>query len=333
MSLESATFIDDLDTANPASSDSKSQGDDHLRLIKLVLKNSIKRVSRAFYVPNTVAKSGNYSVLAADDNKTIVCDTTSAFTLTLPTLSASDAGWCCYVLKTTTDANPVWIAPPSGTIHGFTKVRRSVANALVKVLWTGSVFVVSRTFGVPIGALVPFDGTTLPQGCLWPDGTTFTAADYVELNSALGGNTKKDVRERMLVPWDNSAGVTRVTSAGSSIDGDTAGATGGAQNVTLDATMIPSHQHDAFINDPGHTHDVKHNDNITTPGGGAAFVNAITAAGATTSTGAAVSNTSGIHVKSSSGGSVDDKTGSVGGGLAHNNMPPAIVMPFVLIAE
>lgn len=38
MGLEVATFVNDLNTANPAGSDSKSQGDDHLRLIKNTLK-------------------------------------------------------------------------------------------------------------------------------------------------------------------------------------------------------------------------------------------------------------------------------------------------------
>jgi hypothetical protein len=41
MSLESGTYIDDLVVTNPTGTDAKSQGDDHLRLIKSVLKNSL----------------------------------------------------------------------------------------------------------------------------------------------------------------------------------------------------------------------------------------------------------------------------------------------------
>lgn len=38
MGLEVASFLNDLNTANPAGGDGKSQGDDHLRLLKTVLK-------------------------------------------------------------------------------------------------------------------------------------------------------------------------------------------------------------------------------------------------------------------------------------------------------
>lgn len=48
MPLESATFVNDLVTSNPAgASDPKSQGDDHLRLIKSVLKNSFPNMTAA----------------------------------------------------------------------------------------------------------------------------------------------------------------------------------------------------------------------------------------------------------------------------------------------
>ena len=41
MPLESGTYISDLVTTNPTSTDPKSQGDDHLRLLKTVLKNTL----------------------------------------------------------------------------------------------------------------------------------------------------------------------------------------------------------------------------------------------------------------------------------------------------
>ena len=40
MGLETGTYVNDLNTANPTSTDPKSQGDDHLRLIKSVLRNT-----------------------------------------------------------------------------------------------------------------------------------------------------------------------------------------------------------------------------------------------------------------------------------------------------
>ena len=47
MALESATYINSLVNTNPSGSDSISQGDDHIRLIKSVLQNSFPNVSSA----------------------------------------------------------------------------------------------------------------------------------------------------------------------------------------------------------------------------------------------------------------------------------------------
>jgi len=50
MGLESGNYIADLNAANPPGTDPKSQGDDHLRLIKNVLKNSLAGFSGAVLV-------------------------------------------------------------------------------------------------------------------------------------------------------------------------------------------------------------------------------------------------------------------------------------------
>ena len=39
MALESGTYISQLNSSNPTTSDDVAEGDDHLRLIKAVLKN------------------------------------------------------------------------------------------------------------------------------------------------------------------------------------------------------------------------------------------------------------------------------------------------------
>ena len=57
MALESATYISQLVDTNPAGSDSISQGDDHLRLIKDVLQNSLPDVNQAVatIIPKAIA--------------------------------------------------------------------------------------------------------------------------------------------------------------------------------------------------------------------------------------------------------------------------------------
>src|SRR5258706_16353049 len=127
MPLESGTWTEDLVVTNPPGTDDKRQGDDHLRLIKTVLRNTIRRGTKAFFLPGVITKSSNYTVLESDENITIQCDTSgNAFTLTMPTLDATRAGWTIYIVKSNTGPLPVFIAPPSGTINGFTKVRRTL---------------------------------------------------------------------------------------------------------------------------------------------------------------------------------------------------------------
>lgn len=47
MALESATYINGLDSANPTATDPKNQGDDHLRLIKSAVKATFPNVTGA----------------------------------------------------------------------------------------------------------------------------------------------------------------------------------------------------------------------------------------------------------------------------------------------
>jgi len=47
MPLESASFISDLNSANPQSTDSVAQADDHIRLTKAAVKNTFPNVTGA----------------------------------------------------------------------------------------------------------------------------------------------------------------------------------------------------------------------------------------------------------------------------------------------
>jgi len=80
MALESATYIDGLVTSNPTGSDNISQGDEHIRLIKTVLKNTF---------PNaTVVRAGllgvghNYRSGYTDIGVTTMTDSGLAITYT-----------------------------------------------------------------------------------------------------------------------------------------------------------------------------------------------------------------------------------------------------------
>jgi hypothetical protein len=79
MSLESATYLDGLVGTNPPGGDAKAQGDDHIRLIKNVLKATLPGLAgRAWRHQN---KSGAYTVVATDNMTVLNC--TAALTLDL----------------------------------------------------------------------------------------------------------------------------------------------------------------------------------------------------------------------------------------------------------
>lgn len=56
MGLETATYISELNTANPTGSDLRSEGDNHLRLIKEVLQNTFPNITTELPITESVAK-------------------------------------------------------------------------------------------------------------------------------------------------------------------------------------------------------------------------------------------------------------------------------------
>lgn len=113
-----------------------------------------------------------------------------------------------------------------------------------------------------------------------------------------------DLRGRGLFGKDDMGGsaANRITTAGSGIDGDTLGTTGGAQNVTLTTNEMPAHDHSIA----GNTGDV---------GGSGAF----TARPYFSTTGTTPPNPT-----------ANPPTGSSGSGNAHNNMPPGFVCNWII---
>jgi len=78
MGLETGTYINDLVTTNPVgATDQKQFGDDHLRLIKAVLKGTFPGMAGAF--ARVASKSANYTVVANDNTTAFNC--TAALTL------------------------------------------------------------------------------------------------------------------------------------------------------------------------------------------------------------------------------------------------------------
>lgn len=187
-----------------------------------------------------------------------------------------------------------------------------------------------RAWLMPIGGGMEWwaDETDVPgpqSGKKWfifPVGQDITASEYPRLYKlwckngvhkygagTISGSTKApDMRGRMAVPRDNMGGTAanRITTAGSGIDGATLGAAGGAETVTLNGTQIPGHVH-------GQTacYDTGGGAPYNGPAGG----NFISGPGAY-----------------DSNYNTNTNTQATGGGLAHQNMGPAIVCNYIIRA-
>lgn len=68
MGLETANWVTQLNNANPVDGDPVGEGDDHLRMLKTVLKNSFPSSSTSAIVPNMSGKSGKYLTTDGTDS-------------------------------------------------------------------------------------------------------------------------------------------------------------------------------------------------------------------------------------------------------------------------
>jgi microcystin-dependent protein len=257
-----------------------------------------------------VAKSGAYTLLATDKGKVIDC--TGTWTLT--GLAAATAGDGYTVTVRNGGSGVITFDPNlSETVDGASTLTINAGETVVLYcnasLWV-SLF---RASGVPSGAMMGFAGGTTPSGWLLCDGSAISRTTYASLFTAIGtthgvgdGSTTfnlPDSRGRVVVGKDNMGGSAagRVTTAGSSIDGTTLGATGGAQNVTLTAAQsgLVDHSHGGVVT-----------------GGSTGPVNTAEA---------------GTAVYSLSSGSTGS-SGSSAASSAHTNMPPALVANVIIKA-
>lgn len=160
----------------------------------------------------------------------------------------------------------------------------------------------SRSGFVPAGVTLPFAGSAAPTGWLLCYGQAVSRTTYADLFTALGttygtgdGSTTfnlPDLRGRVAGGKDDMGGsaASRLTTAGSGVDGGTLGANGGSQTHTLTTAQMPAHTHSG---------------------------------GATVLFGGTAGATSYV-------GNGSATTGSAGSGNAHNNTQPTIILNYII---
>lgn len=181
MPLETGDYLDNLVVTNPVgSTDPKSQGDNHLRLIKAALKNTFPGMAgRAWRFQE---KAGNYTVVVTD-NMSVIQVTGASKDVDLPAAATAGNG---FMLMVHSDAAGTTVTPNGvETINGVTGATLVVEGAMATFLcdgveWYMTILMVSSepATGGPVwqcwkqpnqdvefttGVLITFEGW--PQDC------------------------------------------------------------------------------------------------------------------------------------------------------------------------
>ena len=114
MGLETSTYISGLVTTNPLETDLMSAGEDHIKLLKRVLKNTFPTADTALRIKNNewknITSGSSYQVVAADEGKTIYVSSNQNFTVNLPASPAD--GFTLTIVNAS--SHTVSIVPASG---------------------------------------------------------------------------------------------------------------------------------------------------------------------------------------------------------------------------
>ena len=248
-------------------------------------------------------------------------------------------------------------------ISGTPYVARYVNSASEWILFS---FFGANPYNVPLGAGMPYFLPAAPNSSFaFPSGQPISRTTYAALFALMGttygagdGSTTFNLPSlggRLLACRENMNGAGaegRITSAGSGITGTTLGATGGAQNVVLGVGEIPSHAHANVLSDPGHAHGVSdpthsHGVNDPThahgvlqgasPAGSVGTTMNLSANNAVSTMGSDAAAT-GISIQASATGIALQVAGTgasvvnaaAGGSGAHNNMPPTMIVNYII---
>lgn len=322
MALETGTYIADLVVTNPVSSDGLSQGDDHLRLIKSVLKATLPNWTSAALnstqaaIDAAVALVGGVGVLpfalgsAAAPSIVPTGDTdTGIYSPGADQVAIAVGGAQAVAVNADLSVSLAGAASVAGalSVTGNTTVTGAFNAA-------GNAFAASLGF---VGEVRMWAGSGDPNSYwLLCDGRAVSRTTYAVLFSTVGttfgtgdGTTTfnlPNTAERVIV------GKAATASLITQYDPTVIGHTFGEGNHALVTGELAAHTHS--ITDPGHIHNLP-GLGATQAGANGGGYTAISQGG----TGTTASATTGITA-----------TNSNGSGTAHNNVQPSLVLNYII---
>lgn len=282
MGLETGTYINDLVVTNPVgATDPKSQGDDHLRLIKTVLKSTFPGLVGSAFRLQT--KTSDYELAISDNMSVLLC--TAALELTLP--DADSLGNKQMTVVVSNGAGVTLTPTGADTVNGASSLTLSFSQAAI-IFCDGD----SEYFAVLIGGTSSNFTTGDIKHSIRTEANTepgwiIAAGTIGDASSGATNRANADCEALFLMHWDgladgqaavsggrgasaaadwaahktiavvNLRGVViagrdnmlgsaagKLTGTVMSPDGQTVGAIGGAQTHVLSLAEMPSHAHD-----------------------------------------------------------------------------------------
>ena len=139
MALESTTYIDGLVTTNPTGTDPRSQGDDHIRLVKSTIRSTFPNVSGAMTATHTELNLiDGYTGTTAELNYN---DIPTLGTVEASKTVTADAVGTTTNLKTKKQTE---IVNAVGTVSSATAINFALGNVVTAVLASGGSFTISN---------------------------------------------------------------------------------------------------------------------------------------------------------------------------------------------
>lgn len=182
---------------------------------------------------------------------------------------------------------------------------------------------------VPVGSVFSYGGASAPAGFLLCYGQAISRTNYAALFTVLGstfgagdGSTTfnlPDLRGRVIAGQDDMGGTSanRLTGTSGSLNGDTLGASGGAETHTITAAQSAVLTYTSTVTDTGHVHPMKTRGDYDT-------------AGASQETAVNGATGSPLRDTDSATTGITVATTANAGGQAHNNVQPTFILNYII---